>query len=382
MVLSSLLWLAGSAVLNLIFMPTTYHSLQRRLSFVAFCLFLSIIHCNLGFASAQVLSNGQIFTNGLAIVDSPQPNTPLHAGSALNFAVDISGDGRLPADASIPYSGQPTSFNALGVFLISAQTSLNVTVSNTPSLLTQEPGSTVKHLNWPIPQCLPAGQYNLTIYECSLVDGVSHFSITPIPVQIDNTSMSGNCSLANNALFPQPQPSNPPPINPFLNPTYSSTLTTPSRMSTSVVQPNPAGVITVTLGPTGIAYPITVVGSNSETLVYQTAPPSGEIVTLNGSIIATSSGPSGSGQEITVTVSPTPVTIVYVSLSTVVSTLTALSQTTVETSIATSYSTTTAIMDVTNPEQFLPVNSATGISAHSILLYSLPLFISAAFFLL
>lgn len=60
------------------------------------------------FASAQVVQNGQVFTNGLAIIDSPQPNTyvksqvlarqlslirrhysPLHAGSSANIAIDV-----------------------------------------------------------------------------------------------------------------------------------------------------------------------------------------------------------------------------------------------------------------------------------------------------
>lgn len=54
-----------------------------------------------------------------------------------------------------------TRYNSLELYLVSAQMNINLTVSNGPGLLTQEPGSTVKHLNWPIPPCVPAGDYNV-----------------------------------------------------------------------------------------------------------------------------------------------------------------------------------------------------------------------------
>jgi hypothetical protein len=38
-----------------------------------------------------------------------------------------------------------------------------MTVSAGPALLTGESGSTVKHLNWPIPACIPEGNYNVSI---------------------------------------------------------------------------------------------------------------------------------------------------------------------------------------------------------------------------
>jgi hypothetical protein len=44
-------------------------------------------------------------------------------------------------------------------------TQLNFTVATSPGLLTQEPGSTVKHVNFDIPLCTPAGQYNVRILD-------------------------------------------------------------------------------------------------------------------------------------------------------------------------------------------------------------------------
>lgn len=75
----------------------------------------------------------------------------------------ISGDGRLAQSASIPGSGQSTRFDSLEVYLVSYETSLNLTVSQGPTLLTQESGSTVKHINWLIDSCVASGNYNVRI---------------------------------------------------------------------------------------------------------------------------------------------------------------------------------------------------------------------------
>ncbi len=52
-------------------------------------------------------------------------------------------------------------YNSLEVYLVSATTNSNITVSAGPQLLTQEPGSTVKHLDWPVATCLSTGDYNV-----------------------------------------------------------------------------------------------------------------------------------------------------------------------------------------------------------------------------
>ncbi|KAJ7225720.1 hypothetical protein GGX14DRAFT_421955 [Mycena pura] len=142
--------------------------------------------------------NGQTFTDGLAIIDAPSPNNPGHAGSNIAIAVDVSGDGQLSL------SNTTTSFHSLEIYLVSAQTNINLTVSNTSAFLTGEAQSTVKHLNWPIPTCIPSGNYNLTFYESSVFNGQAVFAITPIPIPINNQNQSGQCADLN-LLQPQPQ---------------------------------------------------------------------------------------------------------------------------------------------------------------------------------
>lgn len=127
---------------------------------------------------AQIVVNGQIYTNGLAIVDAPQPGTyvppprtsatltslvdrTLHAGATQSVAIDVSGDGKLPSDSANPSSTLKTHYDSLEVYLVSYATSFNMTVSAGAGLLTQESGSTVKHINWVIDTCIPSGNYNV-----------------------------------------------------------------------------------------------------------------------------------------------------------------------------------------------------------------------------
>lgn len=69
----------------------------------------------------------------------------------VSIAVDVSGDGRLQA---------PDGIDALDIYLVSNQHNINITVTDDPSFLGGESG-TVKHLNWVVPLCVPAGDYNV-----------------------------------------------------------------------------------------------------------------------------------------------------------------------------------------------------------------------------
>lgn len=91
------------------------------------------------------------------------PYSTLHTGATQSVAIDISGDGHLPMDSSGPGSSSPTHFDSLEIYLTSYATSFNLTVSSGPNLLTQEPGSTVKHVNWLIDSCIPSGNYNVCL---------------------------------------------------------------------------------------------------------------------------------------------------------------------------------------------------------------------------
>ncbi|KAF9015304.1 hypothetical protein BDQ17DRAFT_1340823 [Cyathus striatus] len=205
------------------------------------------------FAIAQVLVNGQTFTNGLSIINSPSPNTPFHAGSNIPISIEVSGNGKLPLSATTPGSELDSGYDSLEIYLVSATVNINVTVSEGPGLLTGETGS-VRHLNWPLPSCVPAGQYNLTFYEASQFERETLFAITPILVTIENASSSEKCTNGTNQLESQPQPSSPLPSSPFLqnniNPSLTITLSgnnifpTASPVSTSIT------LVVVTVGTT------------------------------------------------------------------------------------------------------------------------------------
>ncbi|RDX55994.1 hypothetical protein OH76DRAFT_1460660 [Lentinus brumalis] len=229
---------------------------------------LSVFLCLLASAHIPVVSAQNSVSDGLSVLDSPAPNSVLHAGSNASIAIDVS-------------SGIAGTFayNSLEVYLVSAATNTNVTVSAGPQLLTQEPGSTVKHLDWPVATCLSTGDYNLTLYESSTLNGTSYFSIMFIPVQIRNDGVvDTTCSSPVNALLAQPQPDNPPPVDLIpnrRNPTSSTTSSAQSDSATgtgiasATVTPAPnstltsattvatgGGIITVTAGDGDITIPL------------------------------------------------------------------------------------------------------------------------------
>jgi hypothetical protein len=79
----------------------------------------------------------------------------------LHIALDVTANGRLPLP---PYpQDNPSQLWNITVFLYSYSTGRNFTVSNGTAtvnnaslgaIMTQEPGSTVKHINWMWPDCL------------------------------------------------------------------------------------------------------------------------------------------------------------------------------------------------------------------------------------
>ncbi|KAJ5777027.1 Mannosyltransferase 1 CMT1 [Penicillium odoratum] len=137
--------------------------------------------------------NGQLYTPGLAIVDAPQPSTPLGGGKStfnlpklpltepanLQVAIDVSGNGALPWPPSTQSANSPTLFHNITLFLTSESKSQNFTISNgtVPAtnttgfvgpVLDLEPSSTVKHVNWIWPECLVGtndGIYNISMHQ-------------------------------------------------------------------------------------------------------------------------------------------------------------------------------------------------------------------------
>ncbi|KAH6666027.1 hypothetical protein B0J14DRAFT_605146 [Halenospora varia] len=173
---------------------------------------------------AQTIINGQIYTPGIAIVDAPQPNTPL-GGDNLHVALDVTSNGQLQLP---PYPTNPTSaiYN-ITIFLSSYTTGKNFTVSNGTAsggnaslgaIMQQESGSTVKHVNWIWPDCLvgdgnPTGSnssrglYNISIRQNFRLNGTDMYTIFDLPIKVTNKISSASdrssCEVLNNPLLDQ-----------------------------------------------------------------------------------------------------------------------------------------------------------------------------------
>ncbi|KAJ9139191.1 WD40 repeat-like protein [Pleurostoma richardsiae] len=150
------------------------------------------------------VSNGQIFTPGFAIVDAPQPGTPL-GGDTIEVALDVSADGKLPLPPIAPDS--PSIIHNITIFLYSYDTNRNFTISNGTAtannaslgdIMAQEPGSTVKHVKWTWPDCLVGdgqpstansdrGVYNISIRQNFRLNGDEHYTIFDLPISVTNS---------------------------------------------------------------------------------------------------------------------------------------------------------------------------------------------------
>ncbi|KAG0650627.1 hypothetical protein D0Z07_2218 [Hyphodiscus hymeniophilus] len=191
--------------------------------------------------TAQQIVNGQIYTPGIAIVDAPQPNTPLGGGESslvgsspslltvtdfLQVALDVTSDGQLQLP---PYpSNSPTEIYNITIFLSSYTTGKNFTISNGTAtagnaslgeIMEQEPSSTVKHVNWVWPDCLvgngPAlsgdnssrGAYNISIRQNFKLNGTNMYTIFDLPIEVTNEISANDsrpsCNSLNNNLLTQ-----------------------------------------------------------------------------------------------------------------------------------------------------------------------------------
>lgn len=99
----------------------------------------------------------------------------------------------------------------------------------------------------------------VTIYETSHINGDAFFSITPLSISIENANPSGQaCTTSTNQLQTQPQPDCHPSANPWTKNTITSSSQSSSGFKTvksSSFYSIPAGIITVTLGASGLIWP-------------------------------------------------------------------------------------------------------------------------------
>ncbi|KAL1963939.1 hypothetical protein VTN77DRAFT_7614 [Rasamsonia byssochlamydoides] len=207
-----------------------------------------------GSSNNFTIVNGQIFTPGLAIVDAPQPYTPL-GGDTLQVAIDVSGDEKLPWPPSTQSPNSPTLFHNITLFLTSYTTSRNFTISNGSAVpagstafvgpvLSLEPSSTVKHVNWVWPACLvgdgsssPRGAYNISLHQSFRWNGTDYYTVFDLPISVTNSidasSSSGqrvDCALIENPLLDPAQiasSSDQLPGSPWIIDNSTGTLTSP-----------------------------------------------------------------------------------------------------------------------------------------------------------
>ncbi|KAK0748147.1 hypothetical protein B0T21DRAFT_406686 [Apiosordaria backusii] len=153
------------------------------------------------------IAGGQIFTPGLAVLNAPQPGTPL-GGDLIEISLDITTNGRLPLP---PYSpDSPSLIHNISIFLSSYTTNRNFTITNGTAtssnfnenatlgnILFQEPGSTVKHVKWIWPDCLVGdgqpqelnsarGAYNASIRQSFRLNGEDFYTVFDVPISVTN----------------------------------------------------------------------------------------------------------------------------------------------------------------------------------------------------
>ncbi|KAL4937322.1 hypothetical protein BDV06DRAFT_215964 [Aspergillus oleicola] len=183
--------------------------------------------------SSFTILNGQIYTPGLAIINAPQPYTPL-GGDDLHISIDISGNGHLPLRTE---TSTPTRFYTLTIFLTSSETERNFTIANGTetgndmwdnadgdrgntgyigSVLDLEPASTVKHVNWVWPGCFVGegagggdsarGSYNISMHQAFRLNGTEYYTVFDLPIEVVNRIEEDearvDCRLLENAFEP------------------------------------------------------------------------------------------------------------------------------------------------------------------------------------
>ncbi|EEY18496.1 conserved hypothetical protein [Verticillium alfalfae VaMs.102] len=141
----------------------------------------------------------------------------------LHVSLDVTTNGEIPLP---PYADDsPSGIFNITMFLSSYVTGRNFTISNGTAtennhtlgpIMLQEPGSTVKHVNWLFPRCLvgdgqPSGDdsdrglYNISIRQNFRLNGEDHYTIFDVPVRLTNRIEARDdrpdCDALNNPLL-------------------------------------------------------------------------------------------------------------------------------------------------------------------------------------
>jgi hypothetical protein len=161
----------------------------------------------------------------------------------------------------------------------------------------------VQHVSLPLADHLPVNytMIKLTLYECARINGQFYYTITSIPIEIDNPYPSGACTSGANPLQDQPQASSPPPQSPFLPTDPGQTdAPTSSGFATRVHSSSTPGTITFTMSsgaqmPSYSPYEFTTMSNGQTATVTVSATPSTVTVVVISTEILTNMGSGTTG---------------------------------------------------------------------------------------
>ncbi|OAV99366.1 hypothetical protein PTTG_12187 [Puccinia triticina 1-1 BBBD Race 1] len=127
-------------------------------------------------------SGGQFFTPGLLIINGPAPDSKKPAGKKISISLEITGDGVLKPSNTDAGTQLATAILSVEIYLVNREH--NITISQGPQLMQGERGSSVKHMNFVIPECTPPGDYQVIFHELDRINGKQFYSIYSLPFHV------------------------------------------------------------------------------------------------------------------------------------------------------------------------------------------------------
>ncbi|KNE99022.1 hypothetical protein PSTG_07674 [Puccinia striiformis f. sp. tritici PST-78] len=187
-------------------------TLSRARSSVLETLFLATTFAFLVSLTACQRSGGQFFTPGLLIINGPAPDSKKPAGKKIKLSLEVTGDGVLKPSNTDAGSQLATAILGVEIYLVSREH--NITISQGPQLMQGERGSSVKHMDFVIPEVIEIPTANTAFFTPSKLDrinGKEFYSVYSLPFHVleagekDETKSVGAGERNKCADFPAPQ---------------------------------------------------------------------------------------------------------------------------------------------------------------------------------
>ncbi|KAI9602746.1 hypothetical protein KEM48_002130 [Puccinia striiformis f. sp. tritici PST-130] len=183
-------------------------TLSRARSSVLETLFLATTFAFLVSLTACQRSGGQFFTPGLLIINGPAPDSKKPAGKKIKLSLEVTGDGVLKPSNTDAGSQLATAILGVEIYLVSREH--NITISQGPQLMQGERGSSVKHMDFVIPEPT-ANTAFFTPSKLDRINGKEFYSVYSLPFHVleagekDETKSVGAGERNKCADFPAPQ---------------------------------------------------------------------------------------------------------------------------------------------------------------------------------